>query len=205
MNYPEFYDLIPEVRVYDPLAGFLGAAEAGIIEYRYLDAVKLAGHSCPIVASAYWMMRLALKALFDEELPIRGGVRVEFSEQRDVGVTGVMANVVQLLTGAATEDGFKGISGIFFRNGLMRFGVAGDFQIRLIHRDSLQHVDVSVDLSRIPVSRDMRQIMLRKLNGESDLEEARLFGQLWQDRVKRLILDHGEDADVFRVIKGRHK
>ncbi len=205
MKYPDFYDLIPEVRVYDPLAGFLGAVEAGIIEYRYLDAVKLAGHSCPTVASAFWMTRLALKTLYDEELPTRGGVRVEISENRDVGVTGVIANVVQLLTGAAAEDGFKGLAGIFFRNGLMRFGVAGDFQIRIIHRERLQHVDVSVDLSKIPVSRDMRQIMLRNLSGEADPDEASLFSQLWQDRVKRLILDHGEDSEVFRVIKGRVK
>ena len=182
MKYPDFYDLIPEVRVYDPLAGFLGAVEAGIIEYRYLDAVKLAGHSCPTVASAFWMTRLALKTLYDEELPTRGGVRVEISENRDVGVTGVIANVVQLLT-----------------------GVAGDFQIRIIHRERLQHVDVSVDLSKIPVSRDMRQIMLRNLSGEADPDEASLFSQLWQDRVKRLILDHGEDSEVFRVIKGRVK
>jgi len=31
----------------DPLAELLGAAEGGIVEYRYADAVKLAGHSCP--------------------------------------------------------------------------------------------------------------------------------------------------------------
>lgn len=205
MKYPNFFDQIPEVRVYDPLAGFLGAAEAGIIEYRYIDAVKLAGHSCPTVASAFWMTRLALKALYGEELPSRGGVRVEFSEPRDIGVTGVMAMVVQLLTGAAAEDGFKGISGIFFRNELMRFGVAGDFQIRIIHRESLQHVDVSVDLSRIPFSRDLRQLMLRSLSGDADKDEALIFAHQWQDRVKRLILDHGEDADVFRVIKSRRK
>lgn len=33
--------------MYDPLAEFLGAAEGGLIEYGYADAVKLAGHSCP--------------------------------------------------------------------------------------------------------------------------------------------------------------
>ena len=42
----------------DPLARFLGAAEDGVIEYTYADTVKLAGHSCPTVASAYLMTRV---------------------------------------------------------------------------------------------------------------------------------------------------
>ena len=203
MNYPSFFDDIPSVTVYDPLAGFLGATRGGIIEYRYLDAVKLAGHSCPTVASAYWMTRLALKSLYGEELPCRGGVRVVFPTARDAGVTGVMANVVQLLTGAAGDDGFKGLSGIFYRNGLMQFGVGGGQQIRFVQRESLCYVDVSVDLSIIPVPRDMHALMQRCLGGEADQEEIELFGGLWQDRVRRLILEHGEDREVFRVVQGR--
>lgn len=52
MHYPAFFDDVPAIRLYDPLAEFLGAVDDGVIEYRYLDAVKLAGHSCPTVASA---------------------------------------------------------------------------------------------------------------------------------------------------------
>ncbi|SBT03218.1 hypothetical protein ACCAA_10140 [Candidatus Accumulibacter aalborgensis] len=52
MNFPEFFDSAPRIAVRDPLARFLGAAAEGIIEYAYSDAVKLAGHSCPTVASA---------------------------------------------------------------------------------------------------------------------------------------------------------
>ena len=55
MQTPAFYDQVRSLSVYDPLAEFLGAAGTGRIEYRYLDAVKLAGHSCPTVAAAYWM------------------------------------------------------------------------------------------------------------------------------------------------------
>ena len=42
MQYPAFFDNIPSIAVYDPLAGFLGATKNGIIEYHYLDAVNLA-------------------------------------------------------------------------------------------------------------------------------------------------------------------
>ncbi len=48
MKYPAFYDLVPGIALADPLAAFLGATEQGVIEYRYIDAVKLTGHSCPL-------------------------------------------------------------------------------------------------------------------------------------------------------------
>ena len=57
-GFPEFFDSAPVVRVRDPLAAFLGAARDGVLEYRYADAVKLAGHSCPTVASAFLMSGL---------------------------------------------------------------------------------------------------------------------------------------------------
>ena len=53
MHLPEFFAASPRLRVFDPLADFLGAAQDGVFEYVYADVVKLAGHSCPTVASAF--------------------------------------------------------------------------------------------------------------------------------------------------------
>ena len=50
MKTPTFFDAVAPIAVTDPLSALLGAAEGGRIEYRYVDAVKLAGHSCPTVA-----------------------------------------------------------------------------------------------------------------------------------------------------------
>ena len=52
-------DHAPAIAVYDALAAFLGACDDGLITYRYIDAVRLAGHSCPTVAGAYLMTRRA--------------------------------------------------------------------------------------------------------------------------------------------------
>ena len=89
MSFPPFFDDIPPIVVHDRLAEFLGAAEGGIIEYRYADAVKLAGHSCPTVAGAYLLTRRALAALYPDVLPERGDVQVEFRNAQENGVTGV--------------------------------------------------------------------------------------------------------------------
>lgn len=203
MDYPKFFDEIPKVIVYDHLAAFLGSTSDGILEYRYIDAVKLAGHSCPTVAASYWMTRLALNALYGEEMASRGGIRVEFSEQRDAGVTGVMATVVQLLTGAAGDEGFKGLSGIFFRRNLMTFGIDGTHQIRFTNRDNRRSIDVSVDLSRIPMTRELSQLLQRCLHGEGSTQECRQFGEMWQERVRKLIFEHGADPEVFKLVQGR--
>ena len=78
MGYPAFYDDVPRITLRDPLAEFLGAAEGGVIEYAYLDAVKLAGHSCPTVAGIYLMTLKALTFLYGEATPERGAIRVSF-------------------------------------------------------------------------------------------------------------------------------
>ena len=115
MNFPEFFESAPRITVRDPLARFLGAAAGGIIEYTYSDAVKLAGHSCPTVASAYLMTRAAMRALYPAAFPERGGIRVELRDDRLIGVAGVIANVVSLLTGASNDTGFKGIAGDVYK------------------------------------------------------------------------------------------
>ena len=43
MHAPAFFDQAPSIVMYDALARTLGATQDGLIEYRYLDAVKLAG------------------------------------------------------------------------------------------------------------------------------------------------------------------
>ena len=106
MQLQPFFNQAPSIQLYDPLAQFLGATPDGVLEYRYVDAVKLCGHSCPTVASAWLMVIKALAALYSpDELPERGNIEISMSGERDAGVTGVIASVAQLITGAAPETG----------------------------------------------------------------------------------------------------
>lgn len=74
MSFPAFFDAVPRFKMRDPLAEFLGAAEGGVLEYAYVDVVKLAGHSCPTVAAAYVLGCRALVALYPDSIPERGGM-----------------------------------------------------------------------------------------------------------------------------------
>ena len=80
MTYPQFFDKIPTIKLKDDLALFLGAFDDGIIEFSYLDIVKSAGHSCPTILGAYLMTLKGLEALYENELPKRGEILVEFKE-----------------------------------------------------------------------------------------------------------------------------
>lgn len=188
MAFPAFFQQVPPLLLRDPLAAFLGAADDGMIEYRYADAVRLAGHSCPTVAAAWLMGSRGLRALWPEDFPVRGGVRVAYRQHKDQGVTGVIANVIGLLSGAVDDGGFKGIGGRFNRR-LARFDAQVPLEMRITRLDNGAAVDVAADLSGIPFAPRMRPLMEKTLDGEASADEAAEFGRLWQDRVRRILLD----------------
>ncbi len=202
MQYPAFYDAVPRIRLRDPLAALLGASDDGEIEYGYPDAVKLAGHSCPTVASAYWMTRLALQALYGDELPERGAIRVDFRAPLLDGVTGVIANVVSMLTGATHDTGFKGLAGRFDRRHLLYFAQDLPLDIRFTRQDNGAQVDVAAQLRGVPANPTLPGLLQTCLSGSASPDELRQFGAIWQDRVRRILLEHANDPAVFVVQKG---
>lgn len=201
MKMPDFFDDVPTIRLYDPLADFLGAAEGGIIEYSYRDAVKLAGHSCPTVASAFWLTRQALIALYGDALPERGAIQVEFSATISSGVAGVTASVISMLTGASGEGGFKGLAGRFERRNMLSFSSAIPLAIRFIRQDNFAYVDAVADLALVPTAADLGKLMNRCLSGYGSLEERNRFKLLWQDRVQKILLEYSDNTNVFVVSK----
>lgn len=198
MSFPDFFDRAPVIVMRDPLADFLGAAADGVIEYRFADAVRLAGHSCPTVASSFLMVRAALKALHGDELPRRGEIRVDMAEARDAGVAGVMAAVATLITGAADEGGFKGLGGQFARRGRLFFAAGGPGTLHLTRLDTGASVTAAACLDSIPGDPRMGELLPLCLGGAATPEERRLFGELWQDRVRR-VLERADDPDVIRI------
>ncbi len=86
MVFPAFFADAPAIRLRDPLAGFLGSAEDGVMTYRYADAVGLCGHSCPVVAGAWLMVLAGLEWLYGDDLPERGGIEVHMRDGVGQGI-----------------------------------------------------------------------------------------------------------------------
>lgn len=197
MTFPAFFDDAPVIRMRDGLAKLLGTARDGVIEYRYADAARLAGHSCPTVAGAWLSARAGLRALYGDELPERGGITVSLPEAEDDGVAGVIGQVLTLVTGAAGAGGFKGLGGLHVRRNLLRYGdrSAGSLQMR--RNDTGATVEVRFDASPVPADPGMRTLIPLALAGSPDATAR--FGPAWQDRVRRLLIDHADDPAVVSV------
>ena len=198
-SFPPFFDQAPRIRVHEPLAVFLGSSHDGLIEYAYGDAVKLAGHSCPTVAGSFLMVRAGLKALWGDDVPERGAIRAHFPDSAQSGVTGVMANVAGLVTGGRDQDGFHGIAGRFGRNRLLAFAAAVDGTMGLERTDDGRRVVLDYRPQVVPAAAEMAPLLQRCLAGLAEAGERREFGRLWQDRVRRILVDHCDDPDLIRV------
>jgi hypothetical protein len=199
MHMPAFFDAAPAIVVADPLAEALGAAEGGLIEYRYVDAVKLAGHSCPTVAGAWLMTRAALARLYPGQTPRRGEIRVELRQALDEGVAGVIASVASLVTGAASEGGFRGLAGRFARQGLLRFGVAMRGEIRFTRLDTGASVELSHRPQAVPRPVDLSELLRHALAPQAPAAARRAFADAWQGWVQAILTEHADDPALIEL------
>lgn len=199
MSHPAFFDEVKSITLRDPLAEILGAASGGLMTYGYLDAVKLAGHSCPTVAGAYLMTLKALEKLYPDSVPERGAIRVESGAAQADGVAGVTATVAGLLTGAAGEGGFKGLGGKFSRRNLLQFGIGNGVELRFTRLDSGASVDVSYHPERILAPPELQALMPKLFAPGAGATELAEFGRLWQSRVKRILIDHFDDPQLVVI------
>lgn len=202
MTYPDYFEQAPVIRLYDPLAKILGSTTDGIMDYHYVDAVRLAGHSCPTVAGAFLTARAALRALYSDTLPERGGVSVHMPSPETEGTIGVVAQVLTLITGAAAQGGFKGIGGRFARKGLLSFagqGVEYDDAVRFERVDNGAAVRVTFDFNRVPADESQRERMQAVIHHRETPEQQVEFARLWQERVRKILLEYADDPSLIAV------
>jgi hypothetical protein len=201
MQYPDFYNKVPTIKLYDPLSEFLGAFEDGKLEISYLECVKLAGHSCPTVAGAYLMAKLGLQALYPDTLPERESIKVEMHDTEISGVTGVIANVIGFIVGANGVGGFKGIQGHFSRDNLLSFDVPMQGEVKLTRLDTQESVTLRYDSSSIPADPMMQPLMGKSLKNMASEEEKKAFGVLWQKRVEAILLSTDKHPQLITITK----
>lgn len=202
---PVFTDFLEEVtpiKLREPLAETLGALkqEGTILEYTYIDVIKLAGHACPTTAAAYLCCRKALETLYPQEIPVRGEIAITVYGEPDEGVYGVMSQVFSLLTGAAAATGFRGLGHKFKRKDLIKFSPqkpdpqAMSFEFRRL--DKGKTVLVKFYPQAIPFPREKSQRageLLEKVIWEAaTAEERQEFQELWMAKVKDMLLREKE-------------
>jgi len=194
MKYPDFFDEIEHIVLKDELCEFLGSTEKGIIEISYLEIVKMAGHSCAVVSGAYLMALKGLKALYGEEMPVRGEIKVELKGTLDDN-TGVLSQVLSNITGATSDTGFLGLpNGRFNRRNLLFYGADVPAVVRFTRIDTGKSVDVNYMPAKVV---NPQAILSSAIGKEATAESKKTFPVRWQNMVKTIF----ENADKVIEVK----
>lgn len=203
-----FTDVSPIV-MREPLAGFLGAFEQhrSLLEYSFDDVVKMAGHACPTVASAFVCCKKALARLHDGDIPERGNIAVTVHAEQDDKTFGVMAQVFSLVTGACGPTGFKGLGHKFRRKDLLSFEASdadgGSMDFTFSRLDNGKKVKARIFPDRLPAVEGQEKLgdLMEKAFWEAaSHEEVHEFQDLWMERVKAIVLEE-RDLDTWLSIE----
>jgi len=195
MSYPQFFDSIESITLYDDLSKFLGATTDGVITLSYLDITKTAGHSCATVAGAYLIALKGLQALYGEKLPVRGEIKVELKKSTTDDNTGVVGCVLSNITGATTDYGFGGIpTGKYNRRELLFFEADIESDVCFTRLDTGKKVCINY---KPQVVVNPMKILKSAIVPDAKQEDIESFPQRFQEMVKTVF----ENAEKVIEIK----
>lgn len=192
-----FYQDIKRIKLFDPLALVLGSSSNGEIEFGFSDIVKIQGHGCPTVGGAYLMAYHGLKHLYGHDLPIRGQVEVFMKNRESDGVTGVIANVICSIVGAAGEGGFKGLGGQYSRHNLLHYGHNQQFNVCLKRLDTKAAVEIAYRPEIVRGNPDASMYLEKILIGIATKEDKTAFQTMWNERLKKIMVDEFDNPDLI--------
>ena len=194
MEYPNFFNDVEHIILKDELSMFLGTNKDGIIDISFLEIVKMAGHSCAVVAGTYLMAKEGLKALYGQEIPKRGEIKVELKGTL-ADNTGVSALVLSNITGATENMGFTGIMGKFNRRGLLFMGAGIQSDIRFTRLDTNKSVELVYKPWEVV---SPGEILQSAIGPDATEENKKTFPVRWQNMVKTIL----ENADkVIEIVE----
>jgi hypothetical protein len=124
---------------------------------------------------------------------------VEFRDDPRAGSNGIAAAVVHMLTGAAGNSGFKGLGGRYARAGLLRVAPDLPLAMRYTRLDTGAAVDAEADLTLVPEDPALPGLVERCMRGRAEPAALERLGELWQQRVRHMLIDLARDGGVFVV------
>ncbi|WP_457606076.1 hypothetical protein [Nitratifractor sp.] len=137
------------------------------------------------------MAREGLKALYPEELPRRGEIRVALKDHPREKNAGVVGCVLSIITGATADYGFGGIpGGKFNRRDLLFFGAEIEEDLRLTRLDTGESVGVNY---RPNIVVDPMSILMSAIAPDATPEDVASFPDRFQEMV-RSVFEHADEV-----------
>ncbi|MCB2168960.1 MAG: hypothetical protein KQI78_14990 [Deltaproteobacteria bacterium] len=197
MKYLKFFDEIESILLKDELAKFLGVNEDGIIELTYTDIVKMAGHSCATVAGGYLIALKGLEALYVDEIPKRGEIKVEMKKAPTDDNSGVVGCVLSNITGATTDYGFGGIpGGKFNRRNLLFYNAPIDTDVRFTRLDTKKAIGINYHPEKVV---NPSQILMSAIGQDATPEDKKTFSKRFQEMVKTIFENKNTVIEVIEA------
>jgi hypothetical protein len=106
-----------------------------------------------------------------------------------------------LITGAAGTGGFKGIGRSFRRQNLLYFSCAIEGEACFERTDNGASVQLAMHMNRVEPDPRTNALLRRSLEGLATPHEVQEFAALWQERVKRILIDHADDLELITTTK----
>jgi hypothetical protein len=78
-------------------------------------------------------------------------------------------------------------------------GGVGTAGVRFRRRDNGAAVDVEFSPDSVPASPSQKRLLMEVLKGGGDAATQAAFAEAWQERVRRLLLEHADDPEVVRI------
>jgi len=196
MKYPQFFNEIEKIVLFDELSKFLGVNDDGLLDFSYADVVKSAGHSCGTVAGAYLVALKGLKALYGDTLPQRGEIKVEIKKSPTDENAGVVGCVLSNITGATTDYGFGGIpTGKYKRRELLFYNADIESDVCFTRLDTDEKVYVNYKPQKVV---NPMAILMSAIKPDAKKEDIESFPVRFQEMVKTIF----KNADtVIEIIK----
>jgi hypothetical protein len=199
---------VPPLMLKDPFLEMLGQANKPI-SYTYAEAVKLSGHSCGAVSGAWTITRKALEALYPNEVPVRGQIKVTAPGAEDEWFVGVFGEVITYITGAAPKTGFPGseFGDAYNRRNLLVYqeepsNTPPPKMVWIFERiDTGAKVSVQYDLTKVqPPATPERSAMSAKMaQGHATPEEAEDWLKYWNDRAV-FVFENADTLPGFFIV-----
>ncbi|MFB6093957.1 MAG: hypothetical protein ABEJ77_03345 [Halanaeroarchaeum sp.] len=185
------FDAVDPIRVRDPVAEALGVLPPGEpFAVEYADVVTVAGHSCPAAAGAFRVAETGLDALYPDALPVRSEVAVQVGGAREDHPIGVIGRLLSVVTGAAGEDGFRGLAdGYGGRENMLGYAERGGEGLRFAFQrtDTDRAVEVAYDIEAVPDLGPAKAHLPEILEGTADEDDREAFEAAWHGRVEAVL------------------
>ena len=195
MKYRKQFNKYEKIVVEDELAKFLGVNEDGVIEFSYIDIVKSAGHSCGTVAGAYIVALEGLKALYKDELPQRGEIKVELKRSPREDNAGVVGSVLSNITGASVDYGFGGIpTGKFNRRDTLFFDVNMQEDVRFTRLDTGECVGINYKPGKVV---NPMAILKSAIGADATQADKESFADRFQEMVHTLFMNRDKVIEII--------